>query len=469
MKRWHVWTVVGAAAAFLAGCGGSSDSPPVRGGVVQVDAFGSFTRTQIDATSTAIGALSLTGAAACDVIVQRVQYQTKAPGNVDATASTAVMVPTGTDARCTGARPVVLYARGTSTNKAVNMANIADVSNGAALVMALFAAQGYIVVAPNYLGYDTSSLNYHPYLNAEASAIDMIDGLRAARAYLLTSSVTRPSGFLFVTGYSQGGHVAMATHKVLERDHATEFAVTASGPMSGPYNLVTSSDAAVLPNPPQINAGATVFLPLLTTSYQRSYGDVYANTSEIYQAPFAATIEGLLPSLTPLADLIAQGRLPADPTLTRLYGAGGLVTDAFRAAYPTSNYRRALVTNTLVGRDALAVTPAAQTISWTPRVPVAMCAGAQDPTVFYAPNAPVVVDIWRAAGVAVPFFSYNLEDRATLPSGAGGDALFAGFQAAKTAAGANAVARYHGELVPPFCHALVRSFFAQVQAALTTP
>ena len=29
---------------------------------------------------------------------------------------------------------------------------------------AVFAAQGYIVVAPNYAGYDGSTLDYHPYL-----------------------------------------------------------------------------------------------------------------------------------------------------------------------------------------------------------------------------------------------------------------------------------------------------------------
>ncbi len=467
MKHWHGLVSIGAAIALLAGCGGSGDSAPIRGGVTKVEAFGSFTKAQIDTANAAAGSASLTGAAICDVIVQRLQYQTKAPGDVDATASTAVLVPAGTDPRCTGARPVVLYAHGTTTSKAFNMANIAETSNGSAFLMALFAAQGFIVVAPNYLGYDTSSLNYHPYLNAEASAIDMIDAMRATRAYLQTSSVTRPASAIFITGYSQGGHVAMATHKVMQRDYATEFVVAASGPMSGPYNLVTLSDAGVLPTPPQINAGATIFLPLLTTSYQRSYGNIYANPSEIYQAPFAATIEGLLPSTTPVDQLIAQGKLPADPTFTKLYGAGGLITDAFRTGYRTSAYRRALVTNTLIGNDALAATPAAGTISWTPKSPVAMCGGAQDPTVFFAPNGPVAVQIWRAASLAVPYVSYNLEDRTTLPTGAAGDALFAGFQAAKTAAGANAVAQYHGSLVPPFCHTLVRGFFYQVLAAAT--
>lgn len=32
---------------------------------------------------------------------------------------------------------------------------------------ALFAAEGYLVIAPNDVGYDISTLSYHPYLNAD--------------------------------------------------------------------------------------------------------------------------------------------------------------------------------------------------------------------------------------------------------------------------------------------------------------
>ncbi|MBO0155283.1 hypothetical protein J0688_25075, partial [Vibrio parahaemolyticus] len=81
-------------------------------------------------------------------------------------------------------------------------------------------------------------------------------------------SATKPSSHLFITGYSQGGHVAMATHKVIERDYAREFTVTASGPMSGPYNLakmttIINSDGTNA----NVNAGGTLFTPLLLTSY----------------------------------------------------------------------------------------------------------------------------------------------------------------------------------------------------------
>ena len=107
----------------------------------------------------------------------------------------------------------------------------APLDSEAALVMAMYAAQGFIVVAPNYLGYDQSSLGYHPYLDAETQAIDMIDGLRSAKKYLAQSSAVKASDKLLVTGYSQGGHVAMATHKIIERDydHQQNFAFSTSG------------------------------------------------------------------------------------------------------------------------------------------------------------------------------------------------------------------------------------------------
>ena len=434
-------------AAALAGCGGGGDDPPpAPGAVLLAQLAGAATKAQIDAGTAASGAQALTGAAQCDVDIRYVLYATRDPSGAAATASAGVLVPSGSGAACSGERPVVLYAHGTSTDKAKNMADVVNDSE-ASLQMALYAAQGFIVVAPNYLGYDRSSLDYHPYLNAEGQAQDMIDGLRAAKKHLADASAVKASAKLFITGYSQGGHVAMATHKVIERDFASEFTVTAAGPMSGPYNLVKFGDAVTSPTG-QINGGATVFVPMQVTAYQRAYGDLYSNVNDVFQAPYAATIIGLLPSTSSVATLFAEGKLPADPTLTRLFGTGGLLTDSFRAGYATSNFRKALQTNTLLG--------------WTPKRPVALCGGALDPTVFFFNTTDMQADL-ASRNVLVP--AWNLEDRASLPAGATFDLVYGGFQARKAAAGANAQAQYHGTLVPPFCSALMRGFFQQVLAS----
>ncbi|OWQ90434.1 hypothetical protein CDN99_13875 [Roseateles aquatilis] len=437
------------AAALLSACGGGSnpstdDAPPARGTLLLGTKAGAATKAQIDAGTTAKGVIALAGAAKCDVDVRYVYYMTRDPQGNPATASAGVLVPSGTDAACTGNRPVLLYAHGTTTDKAFNMADVVNNAE-ASLVMAFYAAQGFIVVAPNYMGYDRSGLQYTPYLNAESSAIDMIDGLRAAKAHLNAESPVKASAKLLIAGYSQGGHVAMATQKVIERDYASEFTVTAAGPMSGPYNLVKLGDVVTSGT---INAGATLFVPLMLTSYQKAYGNLYNSPSDVYQAPFDKTAETLFPSTESVSQLIAEGKLPADPTFTKLFGTGGLLTDSFRAGYATSNYRKALQANTLLG--------------WTPKAPVAMCGGANDPTVFFFNTTDAQAD-FATRGKLFPAF--NLESRATLPAGATGDVVYGGFQQAKAAAGAGATAAYHGTLVPPFCNALVRGYFQTVLAA----
>ena len=453
-----------AAAAMLSACGGgssaASDDPPPARGAVQLGVVASttpVTKAQIDAGTAAKGIGALAGAAQCDVEIRYVYYSTRDPQGVIAMASTAVFVPTGTGAACSGNRPVVLYAHGTTTDQTFNMAQVDKNAEGS-LVMAFYAAQGFIVVAPNYLGYDRSGLQYTTYLNAEQSAIEMVDGLRAAKTYLNADSAVKPSAKLLIAGYSQGGHVAMATQKAIERDYASEFTVTAAAPMSGPYNLVKFGDVITTTGP--INAGATLFLPLMLTSYQKAYGNIYASPSDVYQSPYDKTAETLFPTKSTLTQLIQDGKLPNDPTFTKLFGTGGLLTDSFRANYATSNYRKALQTNTLLG--------------WTPKAPVALCGGANDPTVFFFNTTDAQAD-FASRGKAFP--ASNLESAASMQwAGATTAATIAGgFAQAKAAtsaaagggtAGAAAVqGAYHGTLVPPFCNALARGFFQSVLAA----
>ncbi len=264
------------------------------------------------------------------------------------------MVPTGSGAQCSGARPIVLYAHGTNTDRSFNIADITNTSNTeGALIAAMFAAQGYIVVAPNYAGYDTSTLTYHPFLNADQQSKDMIDALTAARTALphTLTTATTDGGKLFITGYSEGGHVAMATHRAMQ---AAGMTVTASAPMSGPYALEAFGDAVFYG---QVNIGSTVFTPLLVTSYQQAYGNIYQHLTDIYEPNYAPNMANVLPSTTPLATLFSNGTLPesalfnstppvtgnatldaalavpSNPVFAAGFGTSNLVTNDFRLAY----------------------------------------------------------------------------------------------------------------------------------------
>src|SRR5947207_14884401 len=175
------------------------------------------------------------------------------------TVVTAMMLITCSHTRCHGPRPIALYAHGKRTLKSFNIADLTSQSNEEGLALATVGpARGYIVVAPNYAGYDTSSLDYHPYLNADQQSKDMMDALTAAHSALSALHIA-DNHKLFVTGYSQGGHVAMATHRALQ---AAGIAVTASAPMSGPYAMSAFGDAVFMG---QVDDGSTVNFIMLAS------------------------------------------------------------------------------------------------------------------------------------------------------------------------------------------------------------
>src|SRR5580698_8430649 len=226
MKRFRSALGAIAAAMLVAACGSDTqtsvenpstshgtlvENPPLRIASLDATTF----QTQLASTGpSGQQLLQITGNPTCGVDFYYLKFYTLGGAGETTMSSGALMVPTGAAPACSGPRPIVLYAHGTQTNKALNLADITNTSNTeGALIAAMFAAQGYIVVAPNYAGYDISTLGYHPFLNAEQQSGEMMDILTAARAALpkTLSAATSDSGKLFITGYSEGGHVAMAT------------------------------------------------------------------------------------------------------------------------------------------------------------------------------------------------------------------------------------------------------------------
>ena len=421
----------------------------------------------LSASASGRNLLALAGTPKCGINFHYMEYNTVGGQNEATNSTGGIMVPTGTDAACTGPRPVLLYSHGTTVEKGYNIASPANSEAG--LVAAMYAAQGWIVVTSNYAGYDASRLSYHPYLNGEQQSNDMIDALRAARTAFPKINAA-DSGKLFLSGYSQGGYVSMATHKAMQANHPTEFKVTASGNMSGPYSLVKTFQTVFAGG---VNAGGTVFTPLILTSWQKAYGNIYTTPSDVYEAPYATGIETLMPGPLTFNQLFTTGKLP-----TKLFASGALVTgdpslDAlFAAGIGTPNLIKQSWRQSVLGNPAHPAWVAAaknDLLSWTPARPVAMCMGAQDPTVF-ATNTSDMATYIASKGAASLMKVFNVEDAATVgPTLAGAFAAAKAATAADPSAGATPAERvvgaYHGGLVPPFCNVAVRTYFQSVLAA----
>lgn len=514
---------------LLAGCGGGGGTgatvgtSTARGALVQnpplrvASLTASDLAAQIGASASGQQLLALSGSPLCGVDYHYLQYWTVGAAGEAIQDSGVLMVPTAPPgasasilAQCTGPRPMVLYGHGTNPMKSYNLAAVNDQTNPAnaetGILSAFFAGQGNIVIAPNYAGYDTSTLPYHPYLNADQQSKDMIDAMTAGRAALghVFASNTVDNGKLFITGYSEGGYVAMATHRAMQ---AAGMTVTASAPMSGPYALEAFADALFFGD---VDLGATLFSPLLTTGYQQAYGNVYQALADVYNPTYATGIDRLLPSSMPLSALFQQNKLPqtaefslvppslagnaplnalfatlTPPTtpasLAPLFALGFsatnfLVNNSFRAAYLADAmvHPDGAVPSATTGLPATAPALGFRTDlktndlrNWVPRAPVLLCGGHSDPTVFYNVNTQVMQAFWAHQWVAPAPLQVVDVDGGTAPVGP----LQTGFSQAEAAmvsvagggaAGQSAVLQaYHGTLVPPFCTAAVRSFFNQ--------
>lgn len=530
-------------ASTLAACGSDNNSattPPAKTGVASLPT-GNLINDPLTTKNLTPSALTqlfnttdpdfsqVAATPKCGVRVEYMQYDTVDVKGNKTDATGAVFIPTGTDASCSGNRPIVLNAHGTATTKAYNFAEVGNANNeagpAATLLAALFAGQGYVVISPNYAGYDKSSLAYHPYLNAQQQSHEMADALKAGREVVRrTGSATNvaDNGKLFVTGYSQGGYVTMATTRYLE---TLKEPVTAALPISGPYAMEAFGDVVF---GGKVMLGATFFAPLMARNYQEQYGNIYAKPSDMFAPANADEIPSLLPSAS-MTDmqLILSGKLPAsamfqkaptgnstldtispsDPAFSFGFDATqylvktdyrlGYLADAQKnvdwavpylqgytnyspvpATLPEHPLRKALKANDLRG--------------YLPTMPVIMCGGNQDPMVFFDVNSSLMKTLWdtdtnKTSATKLGIIDIDVTNRATRQKPvyqtlgfdtvnnnsiqSQSEKMQAGFASKVQNIAANAAAnggnpsqavamQYHG-LVTPYCMGVAQTLFSQ--------
>jgi pimeloyl-ACP methyl ester carboxylesterase len=449
--RRHKMALVVSLAALAAGCGGGGSSTPpptqavqepVKVALPESTARGAligsagqpteFSPAQIDAAGKDKGFATLTKPAKCAVTHRVIEYNTIGGKGEPTNATAGLFIPTGSNPECQGPRPLLMWAHGTSTLRAADPVT----ASSKARELSFFAGQGYIVVAPDYTGYAGSRLPYHPYQVVEAQAADAIDSLRAARSAVpqLNASL---SGKLFLTGLSQGGFVAMATQRVLERDFASEFTVTASAPISGVYAIRKTMNEVL--NGRDMTSGTTLF-QLIVTSYQKTYGDLYQQPSDVYMASYVNGIETLAPGRYDFSELYALNLLPQN-LFDKGDGMPFLIKNSVRDSLKANPNNNLFVA---AGKNDL--------LDWKPRGPMILCGTSADRMSFFD-NTTEAAASFAKLGVSVPVL--DLEARASLYEGAVGDAAFAHYKAARAARPSN---EPHGMGHAP-CLAHAVSFF----------
>lgn len=161
--------------------------------------------------------------------VYKLTYHTTNTDGRALVASGALLVP-----QTTTSLPLLSMQHGTISGDDQAPSNYKS-SSEAYNFGSVFASVGYIVAAPDYIGYGSSNNVPHPYEHNASLASASLDMLRATKEFLADERVNWNQK-LYMAGYSEGGYATLALQKKLETDAPNEFTLTASSVGAGAYD-----------------------------------------------------------------------------------------------------------------------------------------------------------------------------------------------------------------------------------------
>jgi len=247
----------------------------------------SFTAHELDSFLSTTG-FSLPIAPQYDIDVYQVIYKTPYK-HIDSLVNASGIVVVPKNVACP--LPLGCYAHGTFANRL----QVPSYDGPERPIGFFFGGLGGVLTAmPDELGLgdSDSSILIHPYINAFHSGYASLNIMRAARQLADTFGL-QLNGQVFLTGYSQGGYTTMATNKLIQEQYSNEFTVTASAPMSGPYDLKKTMVDVMLSHSPFATPSYLPYLLLGNHSVYPSLQQKYPNPADIFKYPY----DSILPPL----------------------------------------------------------------------------------------------------------------------------------------------------------------------------
>lgn len=262
---------------LLSACGGGSGSDNVtaakRGDLVNQTQISNVAVSDAGTMMTSYNSSGLQGLTALyDVVTHKITYKTTDANGTLIELSGLVVTPV----KPPGSKsPVISLQHGTI------FLNVAPSSvNGVYADLAvMFASQGYVVAVPDYIGYGDTVGTTHPFVHADTLASTTIDMIRATKSMAARNTLDL-NGQIFLSGYSEGGFATLAAQRSIELDYPAEFAITASSPGAGSYDMTQTARG--------IASSTTLAVPAYVVFVLKSYDTVYSlnQLSYVFQSPY---------------------------------------------------------------------------------------------------------------------------------------------------------------------------------------
>ncbi len=288
--------------------------------------------------------------------------------------------------------PILMYQHGTEVYRAYSPSRYLSRMDRPkdypeVMVAAAIASSGYAVALVDYEGMGDNT-GTQPHVVGAVLARQVIDLLKASRDIIggtagIGSSPCKWNSQLFLMGYSEGGYATMATTRELQLNHAAEFTVTASAPLSGPHDLSGAMRGIILSDN---TFKAPYFAPLLLTGYNHAYGGQTTDFSPGFALlpPYSATIPPLFDGNSQSDKISEAMGMTFNPV--KLIVPKSVLTTQFIAQLANDT---STVTNLLRQNDSYR--------GWVPTVPIRMIHHKSDELVPYA-NSQAAFNAFSTAG-----------------------------------------------------------------------
>lgn len=171
----------------------------------------------------------------------RLKYTTTSPDGVQDVSGLLIIPPTTTP------KGVILFFHSTIAGK-LNVPSLHFNDYKSVMLAAIFAANGYVVVAPDYIGLGDNFKAVHPYiLYPQINIEDGKNMLLAALPFMYQQSLIRKPALsykLFVSGYSEGASYALWFSRAYQESSGfagqlkcAKLRLTKTVPIEGAYDL----------------------------------------------------------------------------------------------------------------------------------------------------------------------------------------------------------------------------------------
>ena len=302
-----------------------------------------------------------------DVQIWEITYETLYKGS-NIVASGMAYIPLGDGEEFS----YLTFAHGTiaANNEAPSELSMADIQT---FLFAAMASTGLITVVPDLIGFGSSKEIMHPYYVEETSALAVIDGLRAVRELLKQEEINSDEE-LYLSGYSGGGYVTMATHKYIEDYDLEYFDLKASFPAAGGYDMKGVRDFFF----DQEVYETPYFMAYIAESYRTYYDIDTSLAQQIFNEPYAQRIINIFDGLSDGSQINSQ----LNDTVAVLI-APGFLSEPDNEKY--SEISQLFEQNSL--------------LSWIPEIPMYLFHGDADITVPYQ-NTIDTYDAFLASGTS---------------------------------------------------------------------